>query len=69
MSKRDGCVWLLVTDDEYEFPLEMGDTPKELAEKIGRTENNISSAISKAKSRGNKCIYKKVKIDGFDWED
>lgn len=52
-------LYMLVSDDEYEFPLIICDSCKELAQKIGKTENQIRSAISHSKNN-NHCIYRKV---------
>ena len=52
-----------VSEDGYELPEAVADTPSELAKIIGVKPNNISSAISKAKSRGYKCMYQKVVVE------
>lgn len=52
-------LYMLVTDDIYELPLVVCDTVKELAQEIGKTENQIRSAICHSKNN-NHCIYRKV---------
>lgn len=56
-------IWMKVSEDGYELPEAVADTPSELAKIIGVKPNNISSAISKAKSRGYKCMYQKVVVE------
>lgn len=58
--KDNNSVWMLVTDDEYELPLMVADTSKELAEKLGVSANTIRSAYSHSQHRKDKCIYRKV---------
>lgn len=43
--------WLLVEADEYELPLVVADTARELAEKCGTTKHNVETFVSK-KSNG-----------------
>lgn len=60
-------VYLSVTTDKYELPLAIGDSPKELADMLGVTNNAISSAIGHNATgfiRGNRYI--KVWIDDYD---
>lgn len=52
-------LYMLVSDDEYEFPLIICDSCEELAQKIGKSANAIRSAISHSKNN-NHCIYRKV---------
>ena len=53
--------------DKYEHIVAIGDTAKELAEKVGVSVNTINGAISHSKKLGIRCCYKKVIID--DKED
>lgn len=63
-------IWMLVTDDEYEFPLQIADSAVELARICGVTPNDIRSAVSHSKERGGRSIYVKVDIDDeSNWED
>ena len=52
-------VWMKVTHDEYELPVAIADSCKELAEKLGKTANNISSSITRSARRGNWTPYRK----------
>lgn len=65
------AVYMVVSRDEYEFPLMMADTAKELAIMCGLkgqvVGNSISNAMHHAKKRGTWCKYRKVRID-FDDE-
>lgn len=53
-------LWIKTTNDEYEFIVAMGDTVGALAKECGVTENAIYSAMSHAKAKGKKSVYKKV---------
>ena len=60
-------LWIKTTMDKYEHIVAIGDTAKELAEKVGVSVNTINGAISHSKKLGIRCCYKKVIID--DKED
>lgn len=57
------CVYIKVTSDKYEFIVAMGDTVGKLAKECGTTENTIYSAMSHAKAKGKKSVYRKVVIE------
>lgn len=59
-------IWLQITRDEYELPVVVAESAKELARLTGTTENSIRSAITKAARRGNRCKYVKVEVDDQD---
>lgn len=69
-EKLPKAVYMVVSRDEYEFPLMICDTAKELAIKCGvryeRGRNEVCNAMSHAKKRGNWCQYRKVRIDYDD---
>lgn len=55
-------IWMLVSSDEYELPLAVADTARELAEICGVRENNIISSISHFKAKNHKrckwvCVH------------
>lgn len=56
-------LWMKVTDDEFELPEAVADTPKELAMLIGVKPNNVSSAYCKAKAKGQQSVYQKVEVE------
>lgn len=56
-------VYMMITNDEYELPLAVADTVKELSEIINVSSNAIRSAIS---HKPKKCIYVKVDIGDAD---
>lgn len=56
-------VYMMVTKDEYELPLAVADSAKELAEITGRSVNTIRSAICHFKRRGGFSIYRKVEVE------
>lgn len=57
------CIWIKTTNDEYELIVAMGDTAAKLARECGTSTNTIYSAISKAKKKGHRSVYKKVVLD------
>ena len=61
-------LWIKTTMDKYEYIVAIGDTAKELADKVGVSVNTINGAISHSKKLGVRCCYKKVRIDD-DKED
>lgn len=63
MSRKKEYLWLRVTNDEYELPINIADTCYELAVMCGVKENAIYSAISHAKKENYRCKYVKVKVE------
>lgn len=60
------CVYMKITKDEYELPLAVADTVKELSAMTGDTVNTINSAMSHTKHNPEKyprCRFVKVEID------
>lgn len=60
--RKNGALWVYVTDDKYEFPIYVCDTALELASKLGVSDTAVYSAISHAKRRGFNCRYKRVEV-------
>ena len=60
MEKR---IWMKVTNDKYEYPVEIADSAGQLAIKCGTTAESIRSAIYQSKKTGYKSIYKCVKVE------
>ena len=56
-------IWMKVSNDEYEFPVLIADSQKELAMMCGIHRSSISSAIGKARKKGHKSQYVKVEIE------
>lgn len=54
---------MLVSSDKYELPMIVCDSVIELAKKVGRTPDEIYSAMSRAKKRGGRCRYVKVEVE------
>ena len=63
--KRSMTLYMLVTFDEFEYPLIVTDSLDELAEKCKCTKNAISSAICHSRKNGGKSRFVKVEVD---WE-
>lgn len=58
------AIWMKVTMDEYELPVAVADSVRELSEMTGATDNNIRSSYSKYKSGQRKtCQYRKVEVE------
>ena len=63
-------VYMEVTQDEYELPLAIADSPAELARMCGVNPNAVSSAISHWKSgKHPRSRFIVVKIDEEDDDD
>lgn len=56
-------LYMKVTNDEYELPVAVADSSKELAEMVGTTRNAILSAISHGKTDKYKRVYIKVEFE------
>ena len=52
-----------VTNDKYEYPVEIASSAGQLAIKCGTTAESIRSAIYHSKKTGYKSIYKCVKLE------
>ena len=52
-----------VTNDKYEYPVEIADSAGQLAIKCGTTAESIRSAIYHSKKTGHKSTYKCVKLE------
>lgn len=60
-------IWLKVTTDKYELPLEIADTAIEMAEKCGVTESVVrGSASSYNTGRRQVTPFRSVKVD---WDE
>ena len=58
------AIWMKVTMDEYELPVAVAESCRELSEMVGVTVNNIRSSYSKYKSGQRKtCQYRKVEVE------
>lgn len=63
MNKKPRFVWMEISKDQYELPIHIADSAKELAELTGaKNQVVINSAISHAKKRGGWCKYVRVPI-------
>lgn len=56
-------IWMVVTKDEYEFPIKMADSAHELAKMCGVSVNTVRGCVFKEKVGLCKSRYKKVEID------
>lgn len=62
-------IWMKVTNDKYEYPVEMADSAGQLAIKCGTTAESIRSAVCHSKKTGYKSTYKCVKVEEGDCDD
>lgn len=62
-------LYLKVTSDEYELPLAVGDTVRELAKMLGVKSDSIYSQMSHSKHNGYFCSYQKVEVEDEDEGD
>lgn len=56
------AIYIMVTKDEYELPMAIADTVKELSVMTGKSENAIRSGISNHK-RGRRSRFYKIETD------
>ncbi len=54
-------LWMIVTYDEYEFPLYIADSVTELSRITGKSESAIRSAVCHGEKKGRKSQYRRVK--------
>lgn len=54
-------IWLAVEADEYELPIAVADTAKELADRFGITANTVMNCVIRQRS-GRENGYKYVKV-------
>ena len=68
-SETAMTLYIKVTSDEYELPLAVGDTVRELAKMLGVKSDSIYSQMSHSKHNGYFCSYQKVEVDDEDESD
>ena len=56
------AIYIMVTKDEYELPMAIADTVKELSVMTGKSESDIRSGISKQK-QGYRSRFYKIETD------
>lgn len=60
-------LWMAVTPDEYELPICIADTAKELGEKFGVTADTVIT-LERIGHSGTKTGRKYVKVRNKEWE-
>lgn len=69
-KRKPYFLWMQVSNDEYELPLYVADTAKELAEFAGvKSPTSIIAAVYHAEQRGGWSKYIKVPIEEIQEED
>lgn len=61
-------VYMAVTEDKYELPVAIADSPSELGELCGCKGQLISSCISHARKRGSRSRFVKVELSEEECE-
>lgn len=56
-------IWLKVTDDEYEFPLQIADTSTELAKKCNVSVNTVLSSLCRERKGVCWSCYKCIEVE------
>lgn len=57
-------LYLYVTNDEYELPVAVADSPHELAKMLGVSANTVSNSIYKERiGKTAHSQYKKIEVD------
>lgn len=59
-------LWMKVTLDEYELPIAVVTSSRELARCVGVSDSTVAAVLSNAKRRGGRCCYVKVEVDDDD---
>ena len=65
-------LYMVITADEYELPLAVSTKAQEIADLLGRTKNDIFSAISRkqvSNKRYNGHKYRIIKIEAGEEEE
>lgn len=62
-------LYLATTQDEYELPVAVADTPEELANHLGVTRYTVLSVISHAKQHKRNCMYHKIEYNEREWNE
>lgn len=62
-------LYLATTQDEYELPIAVGDTPKDLAKQLGVSPCSVLSVISHAKQHKRHCMYHKIEYNEREWNE
>lgn len=60
-------IWMAVTADEYELPMCVADTARELAEKYGVTADTVIT-LARCNYSGSKTKRRYVKVRNEEWE-
>lgn len=56
-------IWMLVTEDKYEFPIYICDSPKELAKLCGVTPGTVRAAVCHCEKENRKFSrYRRVEV-------
>ena len=62
--RGEGMVlWMKVTKDEYELPLAVAESSKELEQMLGLSRKSVSKQIWNAERTKTKCQYIKIEVD------
>ena len=62
MPHKCKYIYMLVTQDEYELPLDFAETARELAARQGTTYNTVQSGAWYAEKEGRKSKWRRVRL-------
>lgn len=62
-------LYTATTRDEYELPIAVADTPRELARKVGTSRQTVLSVITHAKEHKWHCSYHKIVYTDKEWDE
>lgn len=62
-------LYLATTDDKYELPVAVSDTPAGLAQMLGVSKGGILSVISHAKQHRKFCVYHRIEYTEREWNE
>lgn len=60
-------LYLATTQDKYELPVAVSDTPEGLAELMGVSRRSVLSVISHAKQHKRNCMYHRIDYTEREW--
>ena len=62
-------LYLATTQDKYELPIAVSETPEGLAEMMGVSRRSVLSVISHAKQHKRSCMYHKIDYTEREWRN
>ena len=63
MARTNNYIWMSVTRDEYELPLDIADSAPELASIVGVDSGTIYATVFRAEKQGKKARFVRVPVE------